>query len=89
MLSNVHPKYRLAVNPKKASAYNYIHDCVDGEIVTVIDLTVGKRGWIAIERGIDSWHRLHTSIVEQVELLDNGDIRLTTMNTVYVLNKIT
>lgn len=89
MLNNIHPKYALSVIPKKGSPHNPIHNEVDGCMATIIDLTVGKRGWIAFlsdtTGGEDSWHRLHTSPIEKITVGDNGEIEVVTRNTLYFL----
>lgn len=89
MLNKLHPKYSVRVIPKKGTPYNPFHEQVDGSIVTIIDVTVGKRGWIAYyvdsDWGEGSWHRLHTSPIEKVTVGDNGEIEVVTRNTLYFL----
>lgn len=85
MLNNIHPKYALSVIPKKGSPHNPIHNQVDGCMATIIDLTVGKRGWIAYTPEEDYWSRLHTSPIEKVTMGDNGEIEVVTRNTLYFL----
>lgn len=89
MLDKLHPKYTLRVIPKVGKPYNPIHEQVSDKIATVIDLTVGKRGWIAYmidsDWGEDEWHRLHTSPIEKVTVGDNGEIEVVTRNTLYFL----
>ena len=89
MLNNIHPKYTLRVIPKVGRPHNPIHDTADGKIATIIDATVGKRGWIAFlsddAMGDDTWHRLHTSPVEIVDVFQDGNITVTTKNTIYHL----
>lgn len=93
MLDAIHPKYTLTVNPKYGTAYNPVHDEVNGATATIIDLTVGERGWLAYKLydvfGTECWHRLHTSIVENVMVDEDGNVVLVTRNTNYILNKIT
>lgn len=90
MLSNIHPKYTLAVCPKEGKSYNPVHDKVNGLIVTVIDLTVGERGKLAFEdwSWTSGWNILDTSPIEDVVIDEVGNITVTTRNTVYTLNKI-
>lgn len=89
MLNKLHPKYTIRVIPKKGTPYNPTHDEVNGAIATVIDLTVGQRGWIAFSHdstwGEPYWHRLHTSPIEKVTVGDNGEIEVVTRNTLYFL----
>jgi hypothetical protein len=91
MLSNIHPKYIIEVKQKNERRFNPTHEVVAGSIATVIDLTVGERGWIAY-RG-DSiydccWHRLHTSPIQDVNMDEDGNITVETLNTFYILKKI-
>lgn len=88
MLADIHPKYTLSVYHQKYLRHNPVHNTVDGSTATVIDLTVGKRGWIAYCFGPDDWHRLHTSTVQDVVVDAYGNIEVTTLNTVYRLNKL-
>ena len=89
MLDKLHPKYTLQVIPKAGRPYNPVHDEINGKIATVVDLTVGKRGWIAFlsdnSMGDDSWHRLHTSPIEIVDVFADGNITVSTKNTIYRL----
>lgn len=93
MLSKIHPKYTLVVTPKDGTRYNPVHDETNGAIATVIDLTVGKRGWIAFMSdtffGEDDWHRLYTSIIKDITVEEEtGDIAVETENTIYILLRI-
>lgn len=87
MLSNIHPKYILTAAPKPGKRYNPVHDEVNNTVATVIDLTVGERGWIAVYMDYD-WHRLHLSTIEDIVWFENGNITVTTRNTVYTLTKL-
>ena len=93
MLSKIHPKYTLVVTPKEGTEYNPVHDETNGATATVIDLAVGKRGWIAYchegHWGWDYWHRLHTSFIKNINVdEETGDIAVETENTIYVLLRI-
>lgn len=88
MLSNIHPKYRLGVHPKNKGSYSFVHSMIDGKVATIIDLPIGKRGWFAVLVEDDYWDRIHTSIVEDVEVTDGGSVKLTTRNTIYTFTKI-
>lgn len=88
MLNNIHPKYALSVIPKKNSPYNPIHNAMDGCMATIIDLTEGKRGWIAYKPEEDYWSRVHTSPIEIVDVFEDGSITVTTKNTVYRLTPL-
>lgn len=92
MLSKIHPKYKLKVVPKEGTHFNPVHNYVNEATATIIDVKIGERGWIAYlqEEYLydDSWHRLHTSIIEDVKIDENGNIIIITQNTYYFLEKI-
>ena len=88
MLSNIHPKYRLGVHPKNEGSRSFVNSMIDGHVATIVDLEVGKRGWFVVLVDDDYWERIHTSIVEDVEVKDGGSVKLTTHNTVYIFDKI-
>lgn len=46
---------------------------------------IGERGWFLCENGdeFDPVHRIHTSVVKDVKYEENGNIIVTTENTVY------
>lgn len=88
MLGNIHPKYTLKVQPKEGTRYNYVHDEVEGAVATVIDLTVGEHGWLAVYCDAGLWDRLRTSIIEDVSVDELGNISFTTRNTHYTLTKL-
>lgn len=87
MLENIHPKYRLTVHPKDGTQYNPLHDYVEGSMATIIDVQPGRRGWIAYMEGVDDWHRVHTSEVQNVTVDETGNVEIETLNTVYKLAK--
>ena len=66
------------------------------DIASVLDIEVGKRGWINYMTDNylweTSWHRIHTSVIEKIDIgyVDNCINKLTivTMNTVYTLTII-
>lgn len=88
MLSNIHPKYHLAVCPKNQSPYNPTRSKIDGSVATIIDLPIGERGWFVVVDEYDYWHRIHTSIVEAVNVDKDGNVTLNTANTIYTFKKI-
>lgn len=88
MLNEIHPKYIMSVYPKAGRPYNPIHDEINGSTATIINLEIGERGWVAYETFKNEWHRLHLSIVEDVLIADNGDLTVTTTNTVYKFAKL-
>lgn len=89
MLSHIHPKYTLSVQPKDGARYNPVHNDVQGTVATVIDVEPGQRGWIAYYADYDErWHRLHTSIVQELYVDASGNIVITTENTFYSLHRL-
>ena len=62
-------KYTIEVIPGYLG--NPLHDEIRGCTAVIIDITVGKRGWIAYKAmdvlGEDYWHRLHTSTIEYID----------------------
>ena len=90
------PRFKLDIQPKEGTAYNPLHDEANGCIASVLDIEVGKRGWINYMTDDylweHSWHRIHTSMIEKIDIgyVDNCINKLTivTMNTVYTLTKI-
>ena len=87
MIKAIRTKYLLAVHPK-SGVYRPIHDAINGSTVAIIDLEIGKRGWIAYECKPDNWHRVHFSTVEDINIDRNGDLVVTTKNTVYVFSEL-
>ena len=56
-------------------------------------LKVGERGWLLYEAQLDDeWmaypHRLHTSIIQNVEYLRDGSIVITTKHTKLTLREV-
>lgn len=70
--------------------HNPLYDGVEGSLCYPAYLHVGERGWFLYERINASYstpHRVHTSIVKDVEYLDN-QIILTTENTRFTFNVV-
>ena len=43
---NINPiRYILTVSPKDGTAYNPVHDFIQGATCTILDIEVGQRGW--------------------------------------------
>lgn len=80
-------KYTIEVIPGYLG--NPLHDEIRGCTAAIIDITVGKRGWIAYKGmdvfGEDYWYRLHTSTIEYIDENDSGEIIIKTMNSKYIL----
>lgn len=93
MLKELHPKYKLTIEPYEHSRFNPIHESANGCVATVIDVECGERGWIAyrVENGLDPnyWHRIHTSMIDDIqEDEENNQIVILTQNAKYILIKI-
>lgn len=88
MLGNIHPKYTLEVRPKEGTHFNPIHSEIDGLTATIVDLPIGERGSFVVDHGY-GWMMISTSTVEDVSSDEQGNVTLTTRNTVYIFNKIT
>ena len=75
-------KYRLE-KIEEFGRHNSIYDDVEGSLAYPAYFNVGERGWFLwIENG---WYeyarRIHTSVIENVEYADNGNVIVTTQNT--------
>lgn len=90
-LNDIHPKYILTTMSKVDRPHSNVHALIQGAKATVIDVEVGKRGYIcyydADPWGVE-WHRLHTSTILSIARHDNGNIIIETENTYYRLEKI-
>lgn len=75
------------------NGHNPIYDGVEGKIAYPAYFNVGDRGWFLwIEDCFYSWyrehaHRIHTSIIESIEYIDN-QIIVKTQNTRFVFEVI-
>lgn len=97
-LNTLCPRFKLDIQPKEGTRYNSLHDEANGCIASVLDIEVGKRGWINYKTDDylweTSWHRIHTSMIEKIDIeYDNTNnyinkLTIVTMNTVYTLTKI-
>lgn len=69
------------------NGHNDIYDGVGGRIAYPAYFHVGERGWFLwIEECLYDWyrehaHRVHTSVIQSVEYLDDGGIIVETRNT--------
>lgn len=74
-------KYVCNVYPREGRNLGYVHETVNGKIVTIEDCDVGSRAYIRNIKG----GAVHTSTVIEVDYLCEGDIRITTRNSIYEL----
>lgn len=77
------PKYRVTVEPKSGKAYNPIHDELQGAIAADLEFHVGLRGVFHAEMSNGRMTYVSTSPIMSVEESTTGDVRVTTLNTVY------
>ena len=89
MSNNYNAKYVLTVDKKDKSKVNPFHSEFNGKIISIIDLEVGERGWLAY-KDEDSylenyWHRIHTSTIKDIEVDSEGNIKIETNNSFYYL----
>lgn len=84
-------KYRLD-KVEEFNAHNLMYEGIEGSLCYLAYLHVGERGWFLYHRGDvfrnDIPHRVHTTIVEDVEYTDNQVI-VTTLNTRFTFTAIT
>ena len=93
----IQTKYILSITPKEDKPYNPNHEEWEGKEAGIIDVSVGKRGWLFYKNDEEEefdydcnipWHRIHLSSIEKIEEDENGNIHITTRNTYYTLIKI-
>lgn len=73
--------YYCSVYPREGRELNAIHEVVNNKVVTIEGCSVGERGHIFAVNG----GGVHTSTIQQVDNLCEGDIRITTRNSIYEL----
>lgn len=80
-------KYKLT--KIKTETYNPIHDDMENTVCFLAYLNIGERGWFLYRPNdwFDKMHRVHTSVIKEVEYTDNKVV-VTTQNTVYVFELI-
>lgn len=78
-------KYFCNVYPRDGRELTYVHELVNGKVVTNLEnINVGERGYI---RPIDGGG-VHTSTIQEVDYLCEGDIRIVTRNSIYELTSM-
>ena len=78
-------KYFCKVYPREGRELTYVHELVNGKVVTNLEnINVGERGYI---RPIDGGG-VHTSTIQEVDYLCEGDIRIITRNSIYELTNM-
>lgn len=86
-------KYILTTTSKANRPHSNIHAFIQDTKATIIDVEVGKRGWLAYldEENFyneDYWSRIHTTTILDIKVDDDGNIAIETENTFYNLTKI-
>ena len=78
-------KYFCNVYPREGRELTCVHELVNGKVVTNLEnINVGERGYI---RPIDGGG-VHTSTIQEVDYLCEGDIRIVTRNSIYELTNM-
>ena len=78
-------KYFCNVYPREGRELTCVHELVNGKVVTNLEnINVGERGYI---RPIDGGG-VHTSTIQEVDYLCEGDIRIITRNSIYELTRM-
>lgn len=77
-------KYLCNVYPRDGGELNAAHEIVNGKIVTIDGCEVGVRGHIFAVAG----GGVHTSTIQEVDYLCEGDIRIVTRNSIYELTRV-
>lgn len=83
-------KYRCSKIEELNNINNPLHDEVIGNICYLAYLNVGERGWFLYDTRdwLSSAHRVHTSVIKDVEYTRGNQIIVTTANTKYVFSLI-
>ena len=82
-------KYRLE-KIEEFGKHNSIYDDVEGNIAYPVYFNVGERGWFLwIENGWYEYaHRIHTSVIKDVEYTRGNQIIVTTQNTKFIFTLV-
>ena len=83
-------KYRLE-KIEEFNRHNPIYDDMEGRVWMPAYLNPGERGWVLYFRDDDfeSWpHRLHTSVIKNVEYTQGNQVIVTTQNTRFIFTAI-
>lgn len=81
-------KYRLT--DITSSEKNELHEELKNKVCYIAYLNIGERGWFLYdtEMFLEPVHRIHTSIVKNVEYTRDNRVILTTEHTTYVFKAI-
>ena len=83
-------KYRLN-NIEEFNKHNPIYDNMHGNICYLAYLNVGERGWFLHEDKNDWFgmpHRIHTSVIKDVEYTRGNQVIVTTQNTKFTFTVV-
>lgn len=82
-------KYRL-IEVERPNENKNVHNDIKGSICYLAYLKVGERGWFLYEADdpIIPVHRIHTSIIKDVQYTRGNQIIVVTENTKYVFEVI-
>lgn len=82
-------KYRIE-KIEEFNRHNSIYDGVEGRVAYPAYLNIGERGWFLYEEDeYGFWvHRIHTSVIKDVEYTRGNQIIVTTQNTKFTFTLI-
>lgn len=82
-------KYRID-KIEEFNGHNPIYDGVEGRIAYPAYLNIGERGWFLYEEDeYGFWvHRIHTSVIKDIEYTRGNQIIVTTQNTKFTFTLI-
>lgn len=75
---------------EEMNGHNDIYDDVEGKTCYLAYLNVGERGWFLWEDNdwFSTVHRIHTSVIKNVEYTRGNQIIVTTQNTKFTFTLI-
>lgn len=88
-MSSMYNKKYILKKIDEFGRHNSLYDDMEGHVCYLVYLNVGERGWFLHESGVwfDPPHRIHTSIIKNVEYTDSQVI-VTTRNTRFTFELI-
>lgn len=83
-------KYRIE-KIEKLKGYNPVYEALEGRVAYLAYLKEGERGWFLYESDdlFDPMpHRVHTSVIEDVQYTRGNQVIVTTQNTRYTFTVV-
>lgn len=83
-------KYRID-KIEEFNRHNPLYNDMEGSVCYLVYLKVGERGWFLYEGNdwFDFPHRVHTSIIKEVDYTRGNQVIVTTQNTRFTFTLIT